>query len=368
MQGQDERQRDREGLPRRGGDHQRDQQQRHQAEHGGVWQRRPPREHQDEAEQIEDQRHHPEQRGGGNVGGDVGGDAEQQRGRHECQDGPGQALTQGQALAQAGGAGCLRADRVTAQGGKQVDGVLRLGLAGMAGTEDGCGGAQDQAERHDPEAAGPERRLQVERQHRLDQQRIGEQRQQAAGVAGGIEEIRVARGLVVQVGEPALQQRRGGRDGEHRQPHHQRQPDQQPERGRGARRRRARAQVERQGQRSQGQQHGDVHADLRRARQQAGQRMGVGVAEQQDGLEEHHAGAPHRRRAAEARQHHLGDHRLDHEHQAGAEEQRGGERGEGQWRAWQSGRARGWHSAMSPPIVQTDRKRPGARPSVLSQG
>ena len=44
--------------------------------------------------------------------------------------------------------------------------------------------------------------------------------------------------------------------------------------------------------------------------------VGVEVAGQQQRLEEDHAGVPHRRRAAQPRQHQLGEHRLDEEQQA----------------------------------------------------
>ena len=58
----------------------------------------------------------------------------------------------------------------------------------------------------------------------------------------------------------------------------------------------------------------------------ARQQVGIGVAAQQRGLEEHHRHRPHRRRAAEPRQHHLGEHRLHREQQRGADKDRDGER------------------------------------------
>ena len=79
------------------------------------------------------------------------------------------------------------------------------------------------------EAAGPKRRLPVERHRWLDQQRICEQRQKTTSVAHGIQEVGIARGLMVDVGEPALQQRRGRRNGEHRRTGYQRQAEQQPQ-------------------------------------------------------------------------------------------------------------------------------------------
>ena len=50
--------------------------------------------------------------------------------------------------------------------------------------------------------------------------------------------------------------------------------------------------------------------------------VSIGVAGQERGLEEHHAGVPDGRRAAQERQDHLADHRLDHEQERGAAEQR----------------------------------------------
>ena len=49
---------------------------------------RPAHEHEDERQQVQDQRHEPEQRDRRQVGGDVGGDAEHQAGRHRGQQHP----------------------------------------------------------------------------------------------------------------------------------------------------------------------------------------------------------------------------------------------------------------------------------------
>ena len=51
-------------------------------------------------------------------------------------------------------------------------------------------------------------------------------------------------------------------------------------------------------------------------------RMRVAVAGEQDTLKEHHAGIPDRRRPAQQREHHFGDHRLNNEQQAVADEHR----------------------------------------------
>lgn len=59
-------------------------------------------------------------------------------------------------------------------------------------------------------------------------------------------------------------------------------------------------------------------------RQHAAEQVRVGVAQQQCRLEEHHCDRPDRGRAAEPRQHHLREHRLDREQQQRREEERRG--------------------------------------------
>ena len=62
---------------------------------------------------------------------------------------------------------------------------------------------------------------------------------------------------------------------------------------------------------------------LRAWRCMAHERMRIGVAHEQDQLEEHHAERPHDRRAAEPRQDLLGDDRLHQEQQERRKEDRG---------------------------------------------
>ena len=64
----------------------------------------------------------------------------------------------------------------------------------------------------------------------------------------------------------------------------------------------------------------DQRADAER--QEADQQMGIGVAGEQRRLEEHHRHRPDGRRAAEPRQHHLGEHRLHREQEQRRQEQR----------------------------------------------
>src|ERR1700733_392417 len=62
-----------------------------------------------------------------------------------------------------------------------------------------------------------------------------------------------------------------------------------------------------------------MHQHLHARLQEADGDVRVSVSRQQQKLEEEHAGAPHRRRAAEPRQNHLGDERLHLEQQKGAQ-------------------------------------------------
>jgi hypothetical protein len=67
-----------------------------------------------------------------------------------------------------------------------------------------------------------------------------------------------------------------------------------------------------------------VNPDLP-ADREAAQSVGVQVAEQQHGLEEHEARGPHGRGAAGQREEVFAGHRLDGEQQGGRREQGGGE-------------------------------------------
>src|SRR5262249_37696600 len=93
----------------------------------------------------------------------------------------------------------------------------------------------------------------------------------------------------------------------------------QPERLRGLRRA-VPAGGDRQRQRKRrGDRHRQVDRDRRATAGVTREPVGIGVAREQRGLEEHDRHRPHRRRAAKTGQHHLGEHRLQHEHQRGTE-------------------------------------------------
>ena len=64
----------------------------------------------------------------------------------------------------------------------------------------------------------------------------------------------------------------------------------------------------------------DVDDRLASGAQPTDARVGVGVAEEEQHLEEEHAGGPNRGRPAEPRQDHLGDHRLHQEEESRAYE------------------------------------------------
>ena len=155
-------------------------------------------------------------------------------------------------------------------------------------------------------------------------QRVGQQPDHAAHVAGPVEEVGVGRGGVVGRGQPALQQRRGGRDDEEGQAHgHGQQPQQREHLGA----RRPAAEVghgERQ-EASGSSTSTRCTSAWRRAPSRRGGHVRVQVGQQQRGLEEDQRGVPHRRRAAEEGQHELGDHRLDAEDERRADHERGGE-------------------------------------------
>ena len=139
--------------------------------------------------------------------------------------------------------------------------------------------------------------------------------------------------------KPALQQRGGRRYREEGRADRGREAGDQPRHRAAFGRRYLRRQIERQEQPG-GSENGDVDRRLRESAKTGRQPMRIGIAEQQHGLEKAHAGVPHARRTAEARQDHLADHRLHQEQQAGADEQRRRESGQ-QQRSGKSGRQNG---------------------------
>ena len=173
-------------------------------------------------------------------------------------------------------------------------------------------------------AAGPHQVLRAQREHRLQQHRIGQQRQETADIRGRIEEVGVGSCRVAGADEPGLQQRIVGGEREERQPDRHHEQAEQPERVARGRRIAPGARDRQRQRRYRDHQQHEMHHDRNDAVPDLHQEMRVGVAGEQERLEEHHRHRPHRRRAAEPRQHHLGEQRLHREQQQRAEEDRRG--------------------------------------------
>ena len=255
----------------------------------------------DEAEQIEGERKHPQHRHGDDVGGEMGRRRQHQPRRHRRQGNPVEQPAPGR-----GGPSCLRR------------GLNR-------GRRDGQRAGRDH--QHEQRIAGrPEQALLLQGEQRLDQQRIGEKAGEAAQVGRGVERIGIASGALERV--PALHQRRLRRDDEEERPDRRgekpgRPQGRHPVRGQGRR-----ADPDRQpkgGECEQSQMHPGLPP-----RTKPGEEVGVGIAGEEQALIDQHRAVPHRGRSAEPRQRHPGDHRLGQEKQErsgknGDEEKRPGE-------------------------------------------
>ncbi len=196
----------------------------------------------------------------------------------------------------------------------------RCGFNVPAAASPDRGGARGGEDDEHAVADGPPGRLLPQPERRLDDQRIGEQRDEAAQVAGRVEKIRVPCALHIRGRIPPLQHGRARREREERQPDRDEQRQEQPGDRMAQGRVRHPREPDRQ-HRDREQQHEDVQrcvapdAESRRA-------VRIRVAAQQDGLEEDQARVPHRGGAAEQRQHQARDHRLDEEHQKRAQKNR----------------------------------------------
>ena len=196
----------------------------------------------------------------------------------------------------------------------------RRSAARRRGAEDDQDGEQEIADGPQPGLGEPPGISEPE--PRLDERGVAEQREHAPEIAGGVEEVGVAGGRVPGVREPVLQERRGRAHHEERQAHRDREQDEHAEHRVGlAAGQAARVHAEGQDGEGDGEQR-QVQERLPADAEPRRRGVGIGVAAEERGLEEHHAGAPHRGRAAEERQDHLAHHRLHHEQERGADEQR----------------------------------------------
>jgi hypothetical protein len=273
-------------------------------QHPFVRQERPRLEHQHPGQEIERQWQHPEQRRGSDVGRNMRGDGDQEARGHRGEKNPARAQ------------GPTRRRR-----GRFLGPHVGLHQCRRAQQQHAAAGDQ-----HDQKAIarGPHQVLCMEREHRLQQHRIGQQREETADIGGGIEEIRIGPGGVAGADEPGLQQRIVGGKRKERQPDRDGKQAEQPD---GITRGRRIAPAGRDRQRQRRHRH-DQQEDMDRNGNDAffdpHQDMRVGIAGQEQRLEKHHRHRPHRGRAAEPRQHHLGEQRLHREQEQRAQEDRGG--------------------------------------------
>ena len=289
---------------------QRDEDERLRLEHPNVAQPWPACECDHVGQEIERERHHPQQRDRGKIGGDVRGHREQEAGGDQRETKPAQPA--------------WPADRVALL----ETGCCRRARRGGSAAPDHHPAARD-GQGQDAVARGPQQTLLVQRQALLDQQRIGQEGEHAAEIARSVQEVRVGRRRMAAACEPSLRQRRGRGDSEKGQtqgPRHQ--PDQPRDRRAADRRMPIGADRHGQAEASNGKQ-GEVARDLPAWPERAAEAMGIGVAGEQRALEEHHGGVPHGGRAAEQRQRHTREHRLDREHEECAEQHGAGEPGQG---------------------------------------
>ena len=279
--------------------HEQGEQERLHRDPGGLLDKDAPAEHQDEADQIERQRKYPEKGRGGHIGRDVGGCRDHQRRRHEGKHHP-----IGHAAERRGGFRRLR---------------LRQGRLAAAAEEHQASAQRDQCDQQ-VIAGTPDAALEAECRKRFGNERIGKQRQQASDIARRVEEIGIFGLSKTGAGEPRLQQRPvGGQREEGKADGSDEQTEQEQLLAVGRRQAPAFRNGDRQENRSP-QHDREVDQQGERAAYKAGKNVGIGVAQQQDALEEHHGHGPHRRRAAEPRQHHFREHGLHGEQKRRAEE------------------------------------------------
>ena len=291
--------------------HERQDQERHEPIGDRARRRRARAERDDERQEIERQRRDPEERHRRDVGREVRRDGEHQARRNERERDPRETALPVERRP---------SDRLTAS-------VVTRGCRHRPRGAPPPGGDRDARQEHEHRVADrPDPTLHAQRERRLDRDRIHQQREQAPEIARGVEEVRILRGRMIGLGEPALKHGRRRRQREERQTDRPGEQQEQPaDRIAIDGRRRVGTNRERQRQRRQ-QQHADVH-DARSPRPQPlRDAVRVRVAAEQHDLEEQHARVPDHRRPAENRQNALRDHRLDDEHQQRAEEQRRRER------------------------------------------
>ena len=165
------------------------------------------REHDDEGQEVERERKHPQQRHRRDIGGDVRGHRHQQARRHRRERHPGRGVAPGRR--RVGRVGRGRRCRL-------IRGPPQQNTAG------------DQQRDQQAETERPDLGLVAQPHEWLDHARIGHECEEASDIAGGVEEIGVFRGRMIGAREPRLQQRAVGGEGEERQADRGREQAHQP--------------------------------------------------------------------------------------------------------------------------------------------
>ena len=168
---------------------------------------RPENEH--ESREIERERKDPQERGGHDFRPNVSGHRVHQRGRHTSEKRPGRAVARGRPV-------------------DEVDALALPAPRDRIRTKDAARAAGDQ-DRERNESHRPPVGLLAQRQRRLDEERVGEQRSERPDVGGAIEDVRVLCVLEPSADEPGLHERRGRRYGEEGKPHRGAEQADQPE-------------------------------------------------------------------------------------------------------------------------------------------
>ena len=247
----------------------------------------------DEAQQIEAEWQHPEQRNRDDIGGEMRRRRQHQPRRNRRERDPVEDSPRGR---------------------------RRLGLLGyrfdrLSRNGQRAGGDEQDEQRVD---AGPQPALLAKAEQRLDDQRIGDEAGEAAEIGRGVERIGIAAAAFQRI--PALHQRRLGGDDEEDRPDRGDQEPGHPEFGLACRRRQRAGQPDRQPQRGEAEKD-DVDTHLP-ARPQPREPVRIAVTGQKQRLIDEHRAVPHRRRAAKPRQRHSRHHRLGEEQQEGTGDDR----------------------------------------------
>jgi len=202
-------------------DHHRDKHEdKERLQSGGepVRDERPALKHDDESQKIERKRDYPEEGHRRHIGRDVGGHRDQQSRRHRRQRAPPKALAPGR---RGDDEACDRSVRM------RIGGCAARCRVGMTPQQRTAGG--DRCHQN-VEADRPEAGLAAQWNQRLDHSRIGQERNKAADIAGGIEKIRILGLRMIRTREPGLQQRPIGGEREERQPDRCGEQAKEPER------------------------------------------------------------------------------------------------------------------------------------------